>query len=373
MQSQLTLIQQLHGKSPTPFAVVDHDLLVVWANAYALKRYPALSVPGGLSLLLTSAQLDVIKKTPASERQSFSVPLTAMENFAASFTLIEEGYLISFGFADLQDISILPQSLSYVTAAISGKLRAPLANAFSGLSTMARMSDVQQNEKLYALIQQINLQNYHMLRFTIDFTAHLHFLLGNTPFSPILIDLNDFLKRLGLAAGVLTDSIGIAFSLDTPEMPVYIMSDDKLLTHAVLHIISNCCRFTAPDNAILLTLNADDSCAHITISDCGLGIPQNLLNKVCEPFFSYDREGLTMSGSGLGLSIARQIIVLHNGTFAITSKEDEGTTVAISLPLAAQNNDNLVLKSPPTVADMLRDRFSLLHILLSDSCNAPQP
>ncbi|WMJ83112.1 sensor histidine kinase [Oscillospiraceae bacterium LTW-04] len=373
MQSQLALIQQLHGNSPIPFAVADHNLLIVWVNACALKHYPALSVPGGLSLLVSSAQLEVIKKTPSGEPRAFSVPLTAMEHFAASFTPIEDGYLISFGFADSQDTPMLPQSIDYLTSAISGRLRAPLANIFAGISTIARMPDVQQNEQLCELTQQINLNSYHMLRFTIDFTAHLHFLLGNEPFSPALLDLSDLLRRLGLAAGVLTDSIGIGLSLDIPEIPVYIMSDDRLLNHAILHIISNCCRFTKPDNAISLALSADDSCAHITIRDRGQGIPQNLLDKVCEPFFSYDHEGLPMSGSGLGLSVARQIIVLHNGTLAIASKEDEGTTVAISLPLAPQDDDTLVLKSPPPVADMLRDRFSLLHIILSDSCNAPRP
>ncbi|MEA5136919.1 MAG: sensor histidine kinase [Candidatus Fimivivens sp.] len=373
MQSQLSLIQQLHSKSPIPFAVADHDLLIVWVNECALRHYPALSVPSGLSLLVNSTQLDAIKQATPDEPHALSVPLTAMPHFAASFTPIEDGYLISFGFADSQDTPMLPQSIDFLTSAISGRLRAPLSNIFAGISTIARMPDVQQNERLFALTQQINLNSYHMLRFTIDFTAHLRFLMGKEPFSPALLDLSDLLRRLGLAAGVLTDSIGISLSLDIPETPVYLMSDDTLLNHALLHIISNCCRFTKPGNAISMTLTADETRAHITIRDCGQGIPQNLLDKVCEPFFSYDHEGLPMSGSGLGLSVARQIIALHDGTLAIASQEDEGTTVAISLPLAPEDDDTLTLKSPPPVADMLRDRFSLLHIILSDSCNAPQP
>ncbi len=304
---------------------------------------------------------------------AFSVPLAAMKHFAASFTPIEDGFLISFGFSDTQDTPMLPQSIDYLTTAISGRLRAPLSNIFAGISTIARMPDVQQNERLCALTEQINLNSYHILRFTIDFTTHLRFLLGNESFAPVLIDLSEFLKRLGQASGVLTDSIGISLSLDLPNQAVYIMSDDALLNHALLHIISNCCRFTRPDNTISMALCSDTSRAHITIRDHGLGIPENILDKICEPFFSYDRDGMPMSGSGLGLSVARQIIALHGGTFAITSREDEGTTVAISLPLAPDGDEPLVLKSPPPVADMLRDRFSLLHIILSDSCDAPRP
>ncbi|HWP51286.1 MAG TPA: sensor histidine kinase, partial [Clostridia bacterium] len=373
MQTQLGLIQQLHGESPIPFAVADKQFSILWANDCALRHYPALSVPGGLSLLISSPQLQVIQKTVSEDPRAFSVPLAAMEYFAASFSPIENGFLISFGFADAQDAPMLPQSIDYLASAISGRLRAPLSNIFAGISTIARMPDIQNNERLCELTQQLNLNSYHMLRFTIDFTAHLRFLLGSEPFSPVLLDLSEFFKRLGQAAGVLTDSVGIALSLDVPEVPVYIMSDDALLNHALLHILSNCCRFTKPDNAISMALTADASRAHITIRDCGLGIPQNLLDKVCEPFFSYDHEGMPMAGSGLGLSVARQIIAQHGGTFAIASKEDEGTTVAISLPLAPEDDTTLVLKSPPPVADMLRDRFSLLHIILSDSCDAPKP
>lgn len=374
MQSQFALIQQLHADSLVPFVISDNDFSILWANSCALRHYPILSVPGGLSLLVSSSQLDAIKKVACGERHAFSVPLAAMPHFAASFTPIEDGFLISFGFADAQKTCMLPQSIDYLTSAISGRLRAPLANIFAGISAVARMPEASQNERLLELTEQINLNCYHMLRFTIDFTAYLRFLLGNEPFSPILIDLTDFLKRLGVAAGVLIESIGIALSLDLPDTPVYIMSDDALLSHALLHILSNCCRFTKPDNAILIALTADDARAHITVRDLGLGIPQHLLEKVCEPFFSYDHDGLPMSGSGLGLSVARQIVAQHGGTLAIASQENEGTTVAISLPLAPkEGGETLVLKSPPPVADMLRDRFSLLHIILSDSCNAPKP
>lgn len=373
MSTQFALIQELHGDSPTPFAVVDSDFSVLWANACALNHYPALSMPGGLALLLSSSQLEIIKKSVSKQPHAFSIPLTAMNHFAAMFTPIEVGFLVSFGFSDYQDTSpMMPQSINYLTSAISGRLRAPLSNIFAGISTIAQMSEVQQNERLHELAQQINLNGYHMLRFTIDFTSYLRFILGNEDYCPALLDLTELLKRLSQAAGMLTESIGIPLILNIPESPVQILSDDSMLTHALLHIISNCCHFTKEDNSVHITLTTDDSRALLTIKDNGLGIPQEVIAKVCEPFFSYDHEGMPMAGSGLGLAVAHQIIAQHHGTFAISSKENEGTTVAISLPLIGEQ-DELVLKSPTPAADMLRDRFSMLHIILSDSCGIPQP
>ena len=375
MTSQLALIQKLHNDSPVPYAVISSGFSVLWANACALRRYPALSIPGGLALLLSSTQLEAIKGFVDKQPGAFSIPIAAMQHFAASFTPIEDGFLVSFGFSDLPETSpVLPQSIDYLTTAISGRLRAPLSNIFAGISTIAQMPEAYENGRLRELVQQINLNGYHMLRFTVDFTAYLRFLLGNEPYYPSLLNLCDFLRRFCQAAGMLTEAVNIPLGLDVPDLPIHIQSDDNLLNHALLHIISNCCRFTKPDNAIAITLCADDTRATLTITDNGLGIPQEVLATVCEPFFSYDHSGIPMSGSGLGLAVARQIIALHGGTLAISSLENVGTTVAISLPLARDDcNEALEFKSPSPAADMLRDRFSLLHIILSDSCGIPQP
>ena len=62
------------------------------------------------------------------------------------------------------------------------------------------------------------------------------------------------------------------------------------------------------------------------------------------------------AGSGLGLAVARHVISQHGGSFAITSREGEGTTVAVGLPLLSPGR--LLLKSPEPVLDL-----SLIHIL----------
>ena len=66
----------------------------------------------------------------------------------------------------------------------------------------------------------------------------------------------------------------------------------------------------------------------ITITDNGQGIPDLIINKVYDPFFT-TRE----NGTGLGLSIARQIVSTHEGGITISSKEHQGTKVEMWLPL----------------------------------------
>ena len=70
----------------------------------------------------------------------------------------------------------------------------------------------------------------------------------------------------------------------------------------------------------------------ITISDNGNGIPQNIIDKIFQPFFTTKPTG---EGTGLGLSLAYDIITKeHNGTIKADSKEGEGTTFVIQLPVA---------------------------------------
>jgi len=67
----------------------------------------------------------------------------------------------------------------------------------------------------------------------------------------------------------------------------------------------------------------------IEVSDTGKGIPEKYLNKVFDPYFTYDK----LFGTGLGLTLAKRIIENHNGFIEITSKEKVGTTVSVYLPL----------------------------------------
>jgi signal transduction histidine kinase len=73
----------------------------------------------------------------------------------------------------------------------------------------------------------------------------------------------------------------------------------------------------------------------ITVSDTGAGMTTDMVEKVCEPFFSTRQdEGLR----GLGLAIVRDIIKVHGGTMEIKSAPGQGTSVILTLPIAQQDN-----------------------------------
>lgn len=83
------------------------------------------------------------------------------------------------------------------------------------------------------------------------------------------------------------------------------------------------------------TLPSGRSAVVVEVSDTGVGIPAEFLHRVTDPFFSTKEEG---KGTGLGLAICRRIVQEHEGTLHIESKEGEGTTVRLTLPVRTEKN-----------------------------------
>jgi two-component system sensor histidine kinase PilS (NtrC family) len=121
--------------------------------------------------------------------------------------------------------------------------------------------------------------------------------------------------------------------IDIPEK-MDCWADPQQIRQLLLNIFHNSCmalRNRDDEIRIIAREDADDSGAEktvLTIIDNGRGIPDLIIDKIYDPFFT-TRE----NGTGLGLSIAKQIVNTHNGGITISSKEHQGTTTEVWLPL----------------------------------------
>ena len=112
------------------------------------------------------------------------------------------------------------------------------------------------------------------------------------------------------------------------------IADRRALNQILLNLLSNAIRFT--DRGGKVTLSARAEAGHITfvVEDNGVGISDEDLARVGEPYFqaraSYDRRH---GGTGLGLSIVKGLVRLHGGEMDIRSRVGEGTRVTVRLPL----------------------------------------
>ena len=85
---------------------------------------------------------------------------------------------------------------------------------------------------------------------------------------------------------------------------------------------------------MILTIDADHQYFEMTVEDTGIGIPEEVQGKVYERFYRVDKSrSREIGGTGLGLSITKSAVLRHHGTISMTSKEGEGTTFVVRIPL----------------------------------------
>lgn len=147
------------------------------------------------------------------------------------------------------------------------------------------------------------------------------------------VDVNELmevvLKRLKPIA--LKSNIEIIFE---SMRPVTASIDRVKFIIVLTNIIENAIKYNHPEGWVKITLNADHKFFYVDVSDSGIGIPEECKDQVFERFYRVDKaRSRETGGTGLGLAITKNIVLLHKGTIKFYSKENEGTTFNIRIPL----------------------------------------
>lgn len=113
--------------------------------------------------------------------------------------------------------------------------------------------------------------------------------------------------------------------------------DEMKLSLAISNLVDNAIKYTPEEGTVKVTLDADHQHAFITVADTGIGIPEDEVNRVFERFYRVDKtRDRETGGTGLGLSITHATIMMHKGSIKVSSKEGEGTTILVRIPLKQQ-------------------------------------
>ena len=147
------------------------------------------------------------------------------------------------------------------------------------------------------------------------------------------VDVNELmevvLKRLKPIA--LKNNIEIIFE---SMRPVTASIDRVKFIIVLTNIIENAIKYNHPEGWVKITLNADHKFFYVKVSDSGIGIPDDVQDRVFERFYRVDKaRSRETGGTGLGLSITKNAILMHKGVIKLYSKENEGTTFTVRIPL----------------------------------------
>jgi two-component system, OmpR family, sensor histidine kinase SenX3 len=140
----------------------------------------------------------------------------------------------------------------------------------------------------------------------------------------------------------------VKINFEEPEANHVVFGDRRQLTSALHALLENAVVYSPRDGTVTITIHRIDAtvgdegetagpCVHVEIRDHGVGIPAKDLERIFERFYRVDPgRARETGGTGLGLSIVRHVAQNHGGTVLVDSREGEGSTFTLELPLNPQ-------------------------------------
>lgn len=148
------------------------------------------------------------------------------------------------------------------------------------------------------------------------------------------MDINQLLEDILKILRPIADKRNIDLILDCFR-PVEADVDEVKFTLAISNLVENGIKYNVDDGWVRVSLDADHKYFYVTVADSGMGIPEDSIERIFERFYRVDKShSKEIGGTGLGLAITRSAIAMHHGAIKVFSKEGEGTTFSVRIPLS---------------------------------------
>ena len=112
-----------------------------------------------------------------------------------------------------------------------------------------------------------------------------------------------------------------------------VRGSSSMLREMAMNLIDNGVKYNRPGGHVYVTMKKEEDQVILTVKDTGIGIPEDVQERVFERFYRVEGSRSKQNGgSGLGLSIVKHIVEQHRGNISLTSRLNEGTTIEVQLP-----------------------------------------
>lgn len=223
-------------------------------------------------------------------------------------------------------------------SAMSHDIRTPM-NAIIGMTDLA-LDDLDNRQHLSEYLDIIKRSSSHLLTLINDILDMSRIEKGKLKLARTSFNLSVEIDRFCSRYQLLMDKNSLNFLHNAELLHCNCIGDTAQLQRIWDNLVSNACKFTPPGGTVTFSaceLPSDNERLgwyKFTISDTGIGIDSESLQHLFDPFFrSSDVISKHIEGSGLGLAIVKNIVDYKGGTISVTSRQGEGTTFTVTLPL----------------------------------------
>ncbi|CAI8852010.1 MULTISPECIES: cell wall metabolism sensor histidine kinase WalK [Bacillus] len=154
------------------------------------------------------------------------------------------------------------------------------------------------------------------------------------------VDFTDFFNNV-IDRFEMSKDQNVIFKRSFSKKSRFIDMDADKITQVLYNIISNALKYSPEGGTVTYRLRDREDMLEISVSDQGMGIPKENVEKIFERFYRVDKaRSRQMGGTGLGLAIAKEMIEAHGGSIWAKSEEGKGTTIYFTLPMAKEEEDD---------------------------------
>ena len=214
---------------------------------------------------------------------------------------------------------------------VSHELRSPLAAVQQNLMVIVGGLSGDLPEKTKEILHRMSHRIKGLISLINDWLNLSRIESGEMTVNMRPVHLPEILNEVVDLIQPLADENHVDIDWNPPADFPTILGNRETLQMLFTNLIHNAIKYNKKDGTVYITLENTDHHAKVTVRDTGIGIPQEKLPLIFEQFYRA-KEGKSVEGSGLGLSIAKKIIEAHQGTIDVESEVDEGTTFTVWLP-----------------------------------------
>lgn len=235
--------------------------------------------------------------------------------------------------SDITKMKEVEQLKSDFVSNVSHELRSPLAAIQKNLGLILDQTAgaINENQKEFLSLAKANVER--LTRLINDLLDLSKIEAGKMELKKARTDLKALVRNAVTAFTGWFREKGITARIDLTGAPLELELDADKITQVMNNLLSNALKFTPPKGEIRIALNAADGMIEVSVTDTGIGIAPQDLQRIFNKFEQVSaNQPIGATGTGLGLPLAKEIVEKHGGAMRVESKTGKGSTFIFALP-----------------------------------------
>ncbi|MCR4792348.1 MAG: response regulator [Lachnospiraceae bacterium] len=253
---------------------------------------------------------------------------------------------------------------------MSHDIRTPM-NAITGFSRLA-IDDIDNKENVEDYLERIVSAGDHLMSLINDILDMSRIESGKMELSPAPVKLVDILNECADMIRIRMNDNNLHFVVDVDGIGNDVVMCDKLrFSQVIINLLSNACKFTYEDGSVFLegrVLERKSNILYeIRVRDTGVGMSEEFVEHIWDAYARENTDYVQRTqGTGLGMSIVKNVINMMNGTIDVKSRPGEGSEFIIELPFKSAWGEDVTTEKDTAVKDAMSRDYSGRKVLVVD-------